>query len=48
MIWKRDKIKKNMGIEKLLISSGSRDRLRAGIHAKTDSKKTCVMKSPVF
>lgn len=48
MIGKRDKIKKNMGIEKLTASSGSRDRLRAGNHAKTDSKKICVMKSPVF
>jgi len=48
MIGKRDKIKKNMGIEKLTASAESRDRLRAGSHAKTDSKKICVMKSPVF
>jgi hypothetical protein len=48
MIGKRDKIKKNMGIEKLTASSGSRDRLRAENHAKTDSIKICVMKSPVF
>lgn len=48
MIGKRDKIKKNMGIEMLTASSGSRDRLRAGNHAKADSEKTCVMKFPVF
>ncbi len=48
MIWKRDKIKKNMGIENLTASSESRNRLRAGMDAKTVSRKISVPKSPSF
>jgi hypothetical protein len=48
MLWKRDKIKKNMGIEKLLTSSERRDRLKSEIQSWDKSPQNVYLEVPDF
>jgi hypothetical protein len=48
MLWKRDKIKKKMGIEKMHFFFKRRESLRCDIHSWENDRRPFIQRSPIF
>jgi hypothetical protein len=48
MLWKRDKIKKKMGIEKMCSSFRRTESLRCEIQSEEKSRRPFILRSPIF
>jgi hypothetical protein len=48
MLWKRDKIMKKMGIEKMLSSFRRRESLRCEIESGEKARRPFILRSPIF
>jgi hypothetical protein len=48
MLWKTDKIKKKMGIEKIHFFFKRRESLRCDIHSWEKAPRPFILRSPIF